>query len=161
MSDSDHDEEFAKAEGGSHTYPCEAGSLKKGGFVVIDDHPCKITDISFAKTGKHGHAKASIVAVDIFTNRKYEDSQPSSHIMKVPNVVKNDYPVISCDKDGFVTYSVDGDYRSDLQLPGKDEWDWVPKFWEDYNAKKNLMVNVVSALGQDNIIGYKEDKDKS
>ena len=160
MSDEDHTEEFQKAEGGSKTFPCEAGSLKKGGYVVIDGHPCKISEISFAKTGKHGHAKASIVAIDIFTNKKYEDSQPSSHNMDCPVVVKTDYPLISCDIDGYCTYSDKGECKSDLKLPDKKDWDWVPKFWEDYKAHKPLVINVVSAMGEDNIVGYKEDKEK-
>ena len=160
MSDDDHAAEFEKHDGGSHTYPITAGELKKGSYVCIDKRPCKVTDVSFAKTGKHGHAKASIVAIDIFNNKKYEDSQPSSHNMSVPNVVKKDYVLISCDKDGFCTVQIEDDYRTDLKIPSAEEWDWVPKFWADYKANKPLLVNVVSAMGEDHIIGYKEDKEK-
>ena len=35
------------------------------GFVA--GRPCKIVEMSTSKTGKHGHAKVHLVALDIFT----------------------------------------------------------------------------------------------
>lgn len=85
------DDEFQKGESGSSkTYPEAGGSLKKGAYAILKDHPCRITDISTSKAGKHGHAKASVVGVDIFTNKKYEDSFPTSHNVDVPFVKKKE-----------------------------------------------------------------------
>lgn len=42
-------------------------------IVLGEKRPCKIVEYSISKTGKHGHAKASIVGIDIFDGRKYED----------------------------------------------------------------------------------------
>ena len=33
---------------------------------MIKGHACKIVDMSTSKTGKHGHAKVHMVALDIF-----------------------------------------------------------------------------------------------
>ena len=55
---------------------------------MIKDHPCKVTEYSTAKPGKHGSAKATIVGVDIFTAKKYEDSCPTSATVRVPVVSK-------------------------------------------------------------------------
>jgi translation initiation factor 5A len=87
--------------GASTTVPMQAGLLRKGGHVVINERPCKVADISTSKTGKHGHAKANIVGIDIFTGRKYEDICPTSHNVDVPNVVKKDYQVLDISDDGF------------------------------------------------------------
>lgn len=88
------DSEFASGEAGaSESFPMQCSALRKGGYVLIKDRPCKVVDMSTSKTGKHGHAKVNLVGIDIFTGRKYEDISPSTHNMMVPNVVKKEYTV--------------------------------------------------------------------
>ena len=38
---------------------------------MLKGYPCKVTDYSTAKPGKHGSAKATIVGTDIFTGKKH------------------------------------------------------------------------------------------
>merc|ERR1711990_596194 len=94
------DEEFDTADSGaSDTYPTQAGELRKGSHVMIKGHPCKVAEISTSKTGKHGHAKAHIVALDIFTGKKYEDLCPTSHNVEVPFVKRTEYQLLAADAD--------------------------------------------------------------
>lgn len=72
------------SSGASLSYPKQAGTIRKGQHVVIKGFPCKVIEITTSKTGKHGHAKANIVAVDIFTGKKYEDICPTSHNLVNP-----------------------------------------------------------------------------
>jgi translation initiation factor 5A len=42
------------------TYPEAAGTVKKNAYCMLKGHPCRVTDVSTSKAGKHGHAKVII-----------------------------------------------------------------------------------------------------
>lgn len=46
-------------------------SLKKGDYILINDHPCKVNLIKKSAPGKHGHAQYNVFGHDIVTNKKY------------------------------------------------------------------------------------------
>jgi translation initiation factor 5A len=46
-------------------FSMQCSSLRKNGHVVIKGRPCKIVDMSTSKTGKHGHAKVHLIAIDV------------------------------------------------------------------------------------------------
>merc|ERR1712001_741128 len=121
MADDEYD--FASADAGaSETFPMQCSALRKNGFVMIKSRPCKIVEMSTSKTGKHGHAKVHMVALDIFTGKKLEDICPSTHNMDVPNVKRKDYQFLDLDADdGFVSLMEEsGDTKDDLKLPDDD-----------------------------------------
>mmetsp|Transcript_1806 Transcript_1806/g.2227 ORF Transcript_1806/g.2227 Transcript_1806/m.2227 type:complete len:145 (-) Transcript_1806:15-449(-) len=107
--------------GASHTYPMQAGEIRKGSHLMIKGHPCKCIEVSTSKTGKHGHAKAHIVALDIFTGKKYEDLCPTSHNLDVPFVKKIELQVLSADENsGEVSLLLEsGETKDDLNLPNR------------------------------------------
>ncbi|KAK3440267.1 hypothetical protein EUGRSUZ_B00553 [Eucalyptus grandis] len=103
MSDEEHHFESKADAGASKTYPQQAGAIRKNGYIVIKNRPCKVVEVSTSKTGKHGHAKCHFVGIDIFNNKKLEDIVPSSHNCDVPHVNRTDYQLIDISEDGFVS----------------------------------------------------------
>lgn len=84
----------------------QCSSLRKNGHVCIKGRPCKIVDMSTSKTGKHGHAKVHLVAIDIFTGKKLEELCPSTHNMDVPNVSRREYQLVSLPGPKPPSYSI-------------------------------------------------------
>lgn len=140
------------SSGASLTYPQQCSALRKNGFVIIKGRPCKIVEMSTSKTGKHGHAKVHMVALDIFTGKKYEDICPSTHNMDVPHVSRKDYQIVDIN-DGFVSLMEDtGDTKEDLKLPDNDIGAEVQaKFDKD----ESFLVTVLNACNEEQIVGTK------
>ena len=73
----------------------EIKHLKSGSFVLIENIPCKVDNIQLSKPGKHGGAKARIVASGIFTNVKKNVVGPASTTMNVPIIEKKNMQIIA------------------------------------------------------------------
>merc|ERR1712019_224527 len=152
MADGEYD--FGGADAGaSETFPMQCSALRKGGFVMIKNRPCKIVEMSTSKTGKHGHAKVHLVALDIFTGKKLEDICPSTHNMEVPNVKRTDYQLLDIDDDGFVSMMDDGgDSKEDLKLPDDDIGKEIK---EKHEKGESFLVTVLTACKEEKIVGTK------
>ena len=148
--------------GASHTYPMEAGQIRKGGHIMIKGRPCKVTEVTSSKTGKHGHAKCHFIAADIFTGKKIEDLVPAGHNTNVPFVSKIELQCMDVDDEGFVScMDDDGNTREDLKVPneinptppGADELTaTIKKHLED---GKDFSIVVLKACGFEQIIDTK------
>ncbi|KAF9513546.1 hypothetical protein BS47DRAFT_1329517 [Hydnum rufescens UP504] len=154
MVDEDHNHTFESAgAGASLTYPMQCSALRKGGHVVIKSRPCKIVDMSTSKTGKHGHAKVHLVAIDIFTGKKLEDICPSTHNMDVPNVNRVEYTLVNID-DGFLNLMTpEGASKDDVKVP---EGELGAQISSEFDAGKELLVTVVSSMGEEMALSLKE-----
>merc|ERR1711998_528415 len=106
--------------GASLTQSVEAGSIRKGGYLMVKGKACKVRDVSTSKTGKHGHAKCKFSAVDIFTGATCEELCPSTHSIDVPVVNKKDWMIQGLQDETYVLLmDDDGEMREDLQLPNE------------------------------------------
>ena len=154
MSDDEHHEQFeAAGAGASTTYPMQCSALRKNGHVVIKGRPCKIVDMSTSKTGKHGHAKVHLVAIDIFTGKKLEDISPSTHNMDVPNVRRTEYQLLDVEGGFLSLMDSDGGMKDDVKVP---ETDIGKEIQAAFDEGKDLMVTIVSAMGEEQAISWKE-----
>merc|ERR1739848_64046 len=154
MSADDGDHDFVESSSGAAlTYPMQCSALRKNGFVMIKGRACKIVDMSTSKTGKHGHAKVHMVALDIFDGKKVEDICPSTHNMEVPNVKRQEWQLIFMDDEGYVDlmHLETGEQKSDLQATG-DVRDEIQKF---VDSGDDALVQIQSAIGREMIMGVK------
>ena len=135
--------------------PQQASACRKGGYLCIDsnDRPVKIIEMSTSKTGKHGHAKVHFVGIDIFTGKKYEMLQSSTHNVMVPIVTRSEFSLIDIDEEGYVSLMLDdGSTREDLKLPNNEVGEQIRKAFDD---GKDLIVSTLSAMNEEAIMSFK------
>ena len=138
-------------------YPVQASSIRIGGYILIRERPCKVTYMSTSKTGKHGHAKINFTATDIFTEKKMEEICQSTHNINVPIVTKKEYQLVDIDEDGYITLFDEeiNETTEDQKLRDKKVDIDIKKNFEE---GKELIVTVISAMGESAVIDFKESK---
>ena len=75
--------------------PAELGTLKVGSYVMVEDQPCRIVSYNKSKPGKHGSAKARVVAMGVFDSVKRSFVKPRSSQVVVPIIEKRAGQVIA------------------------------------------------------------------
>ncbi len=86
-------------------------------YIVIDDEPCKIIDLTTSKPGKHGEAKARIVAIGIFTGNKRSMVSPVTHKVQVPIIDKKTAQVVSIQGDEAQLMDMETYEMFNLEIP--------------------------------------------
>lgn len=147
--------------GASLTYPMQAGALRKGGHCMLKGKPCKLVEITTSKTGKHGHAKAHLVGICIFTSKKCEDLCPSTHNMEVPFVKRDEYQLLDCNEaDGQLSLLLEnGDTKDDLNLPRTTDGQYEDVAQDTikmFDEGKAVVCTVISACGEEKLIAVRE-----
>ena len=69
--------------------------------MIIDGEPCHILDVTKSKPGKHGSAKARIVAIGIFDNQKRQFVKPVDNNAEVPIIDKRTGQVFAVNPTGI------------------------------------------------------------
>ena len=75
--------------------PMELGALRIGSYIMIDGEPCRIVSLTKSKPGKHGSAKARIVAIGAFDGAKRTLVKPVSAQVEVPIIEKKGGQVVA------------------------------------------------------------------
>lgn len=105
--------------------PVDVGSLRVGGYMIIDGEPCHILDIQKSKPGKHGSAKARITAIGVFDGTKRSFVKPVDLGAEVPIIDKRTGQVFAVNPNGvqimdLETYEYfDAPYPQDEELKSK------------------------------------------
>lgn len=96
----------------------EVRQLKVGRYVVIDEEPCKILDITTSKPGKHGAAKARIEAVGMFDGVKRSMVAPVTEKCKIPMIDKRKVQILNI--SGSNAQVMDMETYQNFDLPMTD-----------------------------------------
>ena len=107
--------------------------------------PCRVTQFSTAKPGKHGSAKAMITGKDIFTDKQYDETFGTGDNIPVPVVVKTELNCIDMDDDNVLTLmDQEGNLKEDCMAPTESHLSHVkPKIKQILDdAKKECLVTV-------------------
>jgi len=97
----------------------EARTLKEGRYVLIDEEPCTIVNITTSKPGKHGAAKARIEGIGVFDSQKRTAVQPVTAKLYVPVIERRSGQVLSVSGDMAQIMDM-GDYSTvEIEIPGE------------------------------------------
>ncbi|MCX8184907.1 MAG: translation initiation factor IF-5A [Sulfolobales archaeon] len=124
----------------------ELGELREGSYIVIDGEPCRIVEITKAKTGKHGSAKAHVVAISIFSGSRKTLVAPADQRVEVPIVVKKAAQVIATlgdrvqlmDLETYETFEVE--LPSEADVASKIRNGSEVEYWEVMGVRKIMRV---------------------
>ena len=136
----------------------ESQRLKNGSLVMIKGFPCKVTEVSTAKPGKHGSAKVILKGRDILSSKVYECTYHSGDMVDAPIVVRNEYTLLNIDEQALELLTAEGEVKSDVNLPEDDHLkDVVSKIKEIFEeGKKECLVTVLATLGKELVVDVRE-----
>jgi len=131
--------------------PSDLGSLKIGSYILLPvsdqptGDPCRIVEYDTSKPGKHGSAKARIVAVGVFDGQKRPHVGPVSMQIHIPLIDKKVGQVISItgemvqvmDSETFETIDVD---MVEDDVKGKIESGQNVEYWKVMDRTKIMRV---------------------
>lgn len=103
------------------TKPMGVGELRVGGYMMIDGEPCRIMDVTKSKPGKHGAAKARIVAIGVFDGQKRQFVKPVDANAEVPIIDKRPGQVFAVNPTGVQIMDLETYEYLDAPFPDEEE----------------------------------------
>ncbi len=131
--------------------PADLGTLKIGSYILLPvsdqptGEPCRIVEYDTSKPGKHGSAKARIVAVGVFDAQKRPHVGPVSMKVHIPLIDKRAAQIISMtgditqimDSETFETIDVN---MIDDEVKGKLENGQNIEYWKVMDRTKIMRI---------------------
>merc|ERR1719188_773445 len=114
-----------------------------------------------SKSGNQALSTAHLPPTDIFTGKKMEMLESSTHNCEVPNVSRAEYTLLDISEDGFVSLmDDDGETKEDLKLPsGTDD---LNKLQEElkkaFDGGKDMIIVVLSSMNEEMIVAARESQ---
>uniref|UniRef100_A0A7S3IK50 Eukaryotic translation initiation factor 5A n=1 Tax=Strombidium inclinatum TaxID=197538 RepID=A0A7S3IK50_9SPIT len=159
---SSQDEQFENTDAGaSKTEKVDSNRLKNGSLVMVKGNPCKVTEVTTAKPGKHGSAKVILKGRDILTAKVYECTYHAGDMVDAPLTKRVEYTLLNIDDCTLELLDQNGEVKSDVNLPEEEHLkDVANKIKEIFEAgKKECLVTVLSCMGKELCTEVREGSD--
>ena len=101
--------------------PASLSDVKIGSYILIDGEPCRIIEYDKSKPGKHGSAKARVVATGIFDGSKHSLVSPVSAGIEIPMSEKRTGQIISINKEQGIIQIMDMETFETFDSPPSDD----------------------------------------
>ncbi len=95
----------------------DVGSMKVGGYVIVDGVACVVRSIQISKPGKHGSTKARIEAIGLTDDQKRIFIKPTSDRIEVPIIEKKNAQVLSLHGNMANVMDMESYETFDLKIP--------------------------------------------
>ena len=125
----------------------EVRTLKKGRYIIIDDEPVKIIDITTSSSGKHGSAKARIEAIGIFDEKKRSIIKPTGDKIDAPIIDKRTGMITAIMGDTLQLMDMETYETIDVPVPDESEVEGT--------VEQSAQVEYLETLGRFKIIRVK------
>ena len=89
--------------------------------MIIDNEPCRIVDIAKSKPGKHGSAKARIVAIGVFDGQKRQFVKPVDLNAEIPIIDKRMGQVFAVNPNGVQIMDLETYEYLDAPFPEEED----------------------------------------
>ena len=136
----------------------DTNRLKNGSLIMIKGNPCKVTEVSTAKPGKHGSAKVILKGKDILTSKVYECTYHAGDMVDAPIVKRVEYTLLNIDDTTLQLLTQEGEVKEDVNLPEddhlKDVANRIKNIFEE--GKKECLVTVLATMGKEVVIECRE-----
>jgi translation initiation factor 5A len=97
--------------------PVDLGSVKIGSYIIIDGEPCRVVEYEKSKPGKHGAAKARVVAIGVFDGTKKSIVSPVDARVDVPLIEKRTGQIISIGENEIQIMDLENYEVFDSKMP--------------------------------------------
>ena len=156
------DEQFELTDAGASIFEkTDTNRLKPGSLVMVKGNPCKVTEVTTAKPGKHGSAKVILKGKDILTTKVYECTFHAGDMVDAPILTRVEYVLLNIDENTLELLDSNGEVKSDVNLPEAehllDVSKEVRRIFEE--GKKECLISVIKCMGKEMVIECKAGAD--
>jgi translation initiation factor 5A len=94
-----------------------ASSVKPGNAIIVEENACIVKSNDISKTGKHGHAKCRIEAINVIDGKKKVFVTGGHERLEVPLIKKNRGQILSVTGDKASIMDLESFETIELPIP--------------------------------------------